>query len=761
VDWPLVDIDGVAITGKCDRSVGDICDHFNPTYMPYTSSKYREYAAPVWGVNLPNNGGPEGTCDACHQFPLTTSFRDGVMGGAVDSHQWISTDIMWGRTIGSLHAFSYMAEPIPCRTCHYQTVTTKDALTNAQRFIYNSFGDQIAVFGEIPIADHTFHVNGSQDVALDTIDTVRFKSNTGWIQMPVRGTYFPAQNSCGNVSCHGYDVTNLTGKSDIGGQNYVTWGEPSHPWESPTWEGCEFCHRPGGYSGKQYTVLPACNTCHPGMTAFQNLPSSSLQNIFYARHKNVPSLSATHPSGACSNCHAPHLGDSDTDTRPWLIDTIAPDTQVDLHPANPSSSANAVLTFSSADHAATFECSLDGAAFSACDSGQTYSGLSDGSHTFEVRAKDSMGNVDPTPASYSWTVDTNPPDTQISSRPSNPSRNASAAFTFISSDATAVFECSLDGTAFSTCASGQTYSSLSNGSHTFQVRAKDAAGNTDPTSASYTWTVDTIAPETRISSSPANPSYASTAAFTFSSADSAATFECSLDGAAFAPCVSPKTYSGLKQGSHTFQVRAKDAAGNTDATPASFTWTVAIVTVSYTSPAANDGWLLESGEFTNVAGTMSASGSMRLGDDAKNKQYRSILHFNTSSLPNNAIIKKVTLQIKKTGVTGTDPFKTHGNLVADMRKGFFGSNALLNLIDFQVAGAPINNAGRFSSITNGWYQLVLNSTYLKHINVAGPTQFRLRFEKDDDNDKIPDFVTFNAGDSILDQPLLIIEYILP
>jgi hypothetical protein len=57
------------------------------------------------------------------------------------------------------------------------------------------------------------------------------------------------------------------------------------------------------------------------------------------------------------------------------------------------------------------------------------------------------------------------------------------------------------------------------------------------------------------------------------SADEAATFECALDGAAFGPCSSPDTFT-VKKGEHSFQVRAVDAAGNVDASPASDSWKV-------------------------------------------------------------------------------------------------------------------------------------------------------------------------------------------
>jgi hypothetical protein len=90
---------------------------------------------------------------------------------------------------------------------------------------------------------------------------------------------------------------------------------------------------------------------------------------------------------------------------------------------------------------------------------------------------------------------------------------------------------------------------------------------------------DSTPPDTSIAAQPANPTNSTTAMFSFTGTDNVTaptslTFECKLDGGAFTPCTSPKMYTGLTNGSHTFQVRAKDAAGNLDASPASYTWTV-------------------------------------------------------------------------------------------------------------------------------------------------------------------------------------------
>src|SRR5205807_1061589 len=150
------------------------------------------------------------------------------------------------------------------------------------------------------------------------------------------------------------------------------------------------------------------------------------------------------------------------------------------------------------------------------------------------------------------------PTANITASPTNPSNSASPSFSF-SSEAGASFQCSLDG-AFATCSSPKSYNGVADGIHTFQVKATDTAGNTGG-AASYTWTVDTTAPVTAlldapgagatIGDGPTNPSNSSTATFSFGS-EAGASFMCSLDGFAAVSCASPKTYTGLADGSHTF-----------------------------------------------------------------------------------------------------------------------------------------------------------------------------------------------------------------
>jgi hypothetical protein len=275
----------------------------------------------------------------------------------------------------------------------------------------------------------------------------------------------------------------------------------------------------------------------------------------------------------------------------WIVDTVKPDTTIASGPAASTTATLATFTFNSTE-AGGFVCSLDGVSGS-CLSPKAYSALAVGSHTFTVAAIDLVGNVDPTPANFTWTV-TAPaaPETTITSVPSGVVASNSAVVAFSSNDAAATFECALDGAPFSACTSPTTLNALADGAHTFAVRAKAAGGTVDSTPATATWTVDTVAPETAIDpvSIPPNPSTSRAATFVLTSPDTTATFQCSLDAAAFAACTSPVPLVALADGTHTFRARAVDPAGNVDATPATSIWTIDTVapTITYTArPSAS------------------------------------------------------------------------------------------------------------------------------------------------------------------------------
>jgi hypothetical protein len=103
-------------------------------------------------------------------------------------------------------------------------------------------------------------------------------------------------------------------------------------------------------------------------------------------------------------------------------------------------------------------------------------------------------------------------------------------------------------------------------------------------------------PHTSITNAPSSMTSSTTATLAFTSSVSGSTFTCSLDGATATACTSPKTYTGLAEGSHRFTATAT-AGGITDPTPASTTWTV-----DTTAPVAP----------TNLAGTANSPTSVAL-----------------------------------------------------------------------------------------------------------------------------------------------------
>lgn len=114
------------------------------------------------------------------------------------------------------------------------------------------------------------------------------------------------------------------------------------------------------------------------------------------------------------------------------------------------------------------------------------------------------------------------------------------------------------------------------GYYKVEVVGKDVAGNwqSNDGATAVDWTVDTTAPLTTLGDKPALRSNITSPDFTFSSEDGA-TFECKVDTGAYAVCASPFiVQESLKDGRHAFTVRAKDVAGNYDATPATYSWTV-------------------------------------------------------------------------------------------------------------------------------------------------------------------------------------------
>ncbi len=174
-------------------------------------------------------------------------------------------------------------------------------------------------------------------------------------------------------------------------------------------------------------------------------------------------------------------------TRIVTVDTAAPQTTITEGPGDATNDSTPTFQFSSSEAGSSFQCRVDGGSFASCSSPRTTAALDDGAHTFAVRARDQALNLDPSPASRAFSVDTDAPETTITKGPRKKTRKKKVTFEFSADEPGASFECALDGAAFSPCQSPMTVRAKKKGKHSFEVRATDEAGNADETPAEHTW----------------------------------------------------------------------------------------------------------------------------------------------------------------------------------------------------------------------------------------------------------------------------------
>lgn len=242
----------------------------------------------------------------------------------------------------------------------------------------------------------------------------------------------------------------------------------------------------------------------------------------------------------------------------WTVDATGPVVTITSGPTGGSvvNSTSATFGFSSAESGVTFECSLDNATYFTCTSPMSYTGLSQGAHTFDVRGVDTYGNAGSS-ASRSWTVDTTAP--VITLNGTTPNIEVGGAYTELGATAVDV----LDGS-FAATASGSVNTSAV-GAYSITYNATDTAGNAATPVVRTVNVVDTTAPVI------ATPSDISVEATSASGAvvtyTSPATSD-AVDGAGVATC-SPLSGSLFAYGDTTVTCTATDAAGNV-ATPRSF-----------------------------------------------------------------------------------------------------------------------------------------------------------------------------------------------
>jgi hypothetical protein len=227
------------------------------------------------------------------------------------------------------------------------------------------------------------------------------------------------------------------------------------------------------------------------------------------------------------------------------------------------------------------------------------------------------------------------------------------------------------------------------------------------------------------------------------------------------------TDTGLTNGTtYYYVVTATNGAGEgPNSNEASATPVAAPTVVALTSVAAHDGWVLESGETTNVGGSLNSTASttsaLRAGDNNQDRQYKTVVSFDTSAIPDGATILSATLRLRRGTVSGTNPFTTHGTCWVDVQTGGFSGSTALETGDFEATATVAQAASLSSATSNGaWSEGTLNASGLAAIDKAGTTQLRIYFNLDDNDDGGNDYIGYYSGDYSTSsyRPQLVVTY---
>lgn len=271
----------------------------------------------------------------------------------------------------------------------------------------------------------------------------------------------------------------------------------------------------------------------------------------------------------------------------WTRDTQAPAAPTILSPStSPFYQPGTLLVSGACDDNNSVFVSGDESASTTCASGSFSFSISesvDGTYNYDFTQMDSASNVS-SAATLQFVRDSSSVAPPTVTLPLASSVTSNSSTFVIAGGCNSGFTVSLSGDLIAAEADPGLTQVCSANSYSFSVtKSVDGVFNfslkqtnlaaTDSSTVSRSWIRDTQAPTATLTSTPSNPILTFVSSFAFSSNDPAATFECSLDNAAFASCTSPATYSSLANGSHTFSVKAKDIAGNYTPTPASNTWT--------------------------------------------------------------------------------------------------------------------------------------------------------------------------------------------
>lgn len=209
--------------------------------------------------------------------------------------------------------------------------------------------------------------------------------------------------------------------------------------------------------------------------------------------------------------------------------------------------------------------------------------------------------------------------------------------------------------------------------------------------------------------------------------------------------------------------------GTAIATATKFLWTTNAIrvpkTVTFTSIGAEDGYVNESTETSNVGGSTNVTGTggaaLRIGDTSTKQQVKTVVSFDTSTIPPGSVIQSATLKLKRGAISGNP--SGFGTIRVDIIGGTGFNNATaLTKEDFQASAHATKVATMsYPAANNDWSTGNLSATTgLSMINLTGKTQLRVYFSTDDDNDATADHIGFYSGENTTsgNRPVLEVTY---
>ena len=291
--------------------------------------------------------------------------------------------------------------------------------------------------------------------------------------------------------------------------------------------------------------------------------------------------------------------DSSPDTVRFYVDLIAPETEITFGPSHGEmiDTADVLIGWTGTDDQTgsgelSFAWRMNGGSYSAFspDTFHTFTGLPDGIHEVEIKARDLAMNEDLTPAMRSFTVGTQPPVPVITSGPGEGEHTSQVDITFkwtatdaVSDTDSLYYSAKIDSFDFSAWSRDTTitYEDRGEGPHSFSLRARDEQYQIGIFERNFI--IDLTPPGTRLTGGPEDgacwPSASATLTWTGEdnySQPAELTYAYKLDGGDFSgwSSVAGHSFTGLDQGSHTIAVKSRDRAGNEDPEPAEVTFDV-------------------------------------------------------------------------------------------------------------------------------------------------------------------------------------------